>query len=355
MENNLMITMRPIRSLKPYKKNPRINDGAVAYVKSSIQEFGFKVPLVIDSKGVIITGHTRLKAAKKLGMKEVPCIVADDLSPDQIKAFRLADNKVSEMAEWDTPLLNDELEDLLELNFDMEQFGFELDFDLPTDTQESSEEDKENARMNTMHQYNLEYFDADRVVGWHQMPVLTAVDHVPRRLIGFNYMLNTTDPDAGIHFYVDDYQFERVWQRPDFYVERMQEFDCMLTPDFSLYMDMPRAMKVWNIYRSRLIGQIAQDYGITVIPTVSWAEEDTFDFCFDGLPLEATLSVSTIGVKRAEDSFSVWKAGMDEMIRRLKPKRLIVYGGKVDYDYQGIEVHYFDNEVTERMKERGKE
>lgn len=74
----------------------------------------------------------------------------------------------------------------------------------------------------------------------------------------------------------------------------------MLTPDFSLYLDMPRAMKVWNVYRSRLISQIAQDYGCVVIPTVSWAERETFNFCFDGLPENSTLSISTIGIKRAE-------------------------------------------------------
>lgn len=110
-----------IEELKPYKRNPRKNDQAVDAVAQSIREFGFKVPIVIDSDNEIVAGHTRLKAAIKLGMETVPCIVADDLTPEQIKAFRLADNKTSELAEWDLELLNIELEDI---QLDMSLFGF---------------------------------------------------------------------------------------------------------------------------------------------------------------------------------------------------------------------------------------
>lgn len=118
------IKMMRVEDIIPYAKNPRKNDSAVDGVAASIKEFGFKVPIVIDSKNVIVAGHTRYKAAKKLGLTSVPCIVADDLSPKQIKAFRLADNKVSEVAEWDDDLLNLELGDLAD--FDMSAFGFEL-------------------------------------------------------------------------------------------------------------------------------------------------------------------------------------------------------------------------------------
>ena len=91
----MLITQRKITEIKPYEKNPRKNDEAVKYVAESIKQFGFKVPIVIDSHDIIVAGHTRWKAAKKLGLSEVPCIVADDLNDEQIKAFRLADNKVS--------------------------------------------------------------------------------------------------------------------------------------------------------------------------------------------------------------------------------------------------------------------
>ena len=109
--------------LIPYDNNPRLNDGAVDGVAASIREFGFKVPLVIDQNNVIVCGHTRLKAALKLGLESVPCIRADDLSDEQIKAFRLADNKVSEAAEWDLDKLSVELAEID--GIEMEQFGFE--------------------------------------------------------------------------------------------------------------------------------------------------------------------------------------------------------------------------------------
>lgn len=117
-----------IEKVKPYDKNPRKNKAAVDYVANSIKEFGFQQPIVVDKDMVVIAGHTRLKAAKKLKIKEVPVVVADNLTKEQVKAYRLADNKTAEKAEWDFDLLTDELLSLQELDFDMEQFGFDFDF-----------------------------------------------------------------------------------------------------------------------------------------------------------------------------------------------------------------------------------
>lgn len=123
----LEIIYKKINEIIPYKNNPRKNDDAVEDVANSIKEFGFKVPIVIDKNNEIVTGHTRYKASKKLGLEKIPCIIADDLNEEQIKAFRLADNKVSEKAEWDLDILNDELDDIL--NIDMSDFGFDLDLE----------------------------------------------------------------------------------------------------------------------------------------------------------------------------------------------------------------------------------
>lgn len=117
------IVERRVKDLKPYKDNPRKNDSAVEAVMESIREFGFKVPIVVDKNDEIVAGHTRLKAAKKLGLKAVPCIVADDLTEEQITAFRLVDNKTQELAGWDFPRLIAELKELTE-QFDMSRFGF---------------------------------------------------------------------------------------------------------------------------------------------------------------------------------------------------------------------------------------
>lgn len=125
-KKEINIVYKGIEELIPYVNNPRDNSGAVDAVASSIKNFGFKVPIVVDKGNEIVTGHTRLLAAKKLGMEKVPAIIADDLSEAEVKAFRLADNKVGELADWDWSLLDSEFEELkeMELDFDMEEFGF---------------------------------------------------------------------------------------------------------------------------------------------------------------------------------------------------------------------------------------
>lgn len=118
---SIEVKMFKTSEIKPYKNNPRNNDDAVNSVMESIKQFGFKVPIVIDKNNVVVAGHARLKAALKLELDEVPCIVADDLTEEQINAFRLADNKVSEFATWDFELLDIELDNIA---IDMTNFGF---------------------------------------------------------------------------------------------------------------------------------------------------------------------------------------------------------------------------------------
>lgn len=156
----MQIIYKGVNEVIPYEKNPRKNEEAVDYVAKSIKEFGFKVPIIIDKNNVIVTGHTRLKAAKKLGMTEVPVILADDLTDEQIKAFRLADNKVSEFASWDNGLLDEELNDILNIN--MEEFGFNFEED---DKQEKPEVEFAEV-LGEEHNYIVLYFDND--VDWLQ-------------------------------------------------------------------------------------------------------------------------------------------------------------------------------------------
>ena len=131
----MQIIEKELSWLKPYANNPRNNESAVEPVANSIKEFGFKVPIVATSDGEIINGHTRFKASKRLGLEKVPVIIADDLTDEQIKAFRLADNKVSEFSTWNEDKLRDELK---QLEMDMTEFGFEF-----TELTELLEEEKE--------------------------------------------------------------------------------------------------------------------------------------------------------------------------------------------------------------------
>lgn len=134
----MKIVYKKVSELKAYDNNPRDNDKAVDAVAASIREFGFKVPLVITEDNVIVTGHTRLKASKKLGLETVPCIIASDLTEDQIKAFRIADNKTSELSDWDENLLSEELANI---DLDMSQFGFD---DIQVEEEIEAEDDDFN-------------------------------------------------------------------------------------------------------------------------------------------------------------------------------------------------------------------
>ena len=159
------IIEKNLKDIKPYEKNPRKNDNAVEYVANSIKEFGFKVPIVIDKDGVIVAGHTRYKASKKLGLEKVPCVVADDLTDEQIKAYRLADNKVGESAKWDESLLGAELSEIL--NIDMEMF----DFDLTIDEDEEEEPEIEfTQELGEENNYIVLMFD--NTVDWLQAQTL---------------------------------------------------------------------------------------------------------------------------------------------------------------------------------------
>lgn len=200
----------------------------------------------------------------------------------------------------------------------------------------------------TIKQYKLDLYSADNAAGKYDMPCVRGEDYIPESLMPFNYVLSKrAKSESGIHFFIDDYQFERVWRNLTRYIEVLKKHDCVLTPDFSLYVDMPKAMMIWNTYRSRLIGQMMQDNGLMVIPTVSWGDTDSYEFCFDGLPTEATLAISTIGTNISEESKLLFRLGMAEMIDRLQPKNLLIYGRCTYPVPDTINVKRYDNERIE--------
>lgn len=358
--SELKIEYVDIKSIKPYKKNARKHPKAsVDAIKQSIEEFGMCDAIAVWGKdNIIVEGHGRLKALKELGHKEVPIIRLDHLTDEQRRAYTLAHNKTAEFSSWDFDLLPDELKNIFDI--DMSKFGFELtkeEFGLePEQEQEEEEEEEEidegyygDERERTNKAYNLDLIDYDRLeADFWQMPVIKNNGYIPKDLIGFNYAKSSEEKNCGIHFYVDDYQFERIWNSPDKYIEVLMDYDCILSPDFSLYMDMPMPMKIWNIYRSRFIGAYYQSKGLRVIPTISWAEKETFSFCFKGIPKGSIVSISTIGVKQDKDALQIWKDGVTEMIKQIEPSCILVYGGELEFDYGDIKIIYFNNKVTER-------
>lgn len=351
----MQLVRKKLNELKPAKYNPRknlkSNSPEYKQLKGSLDKFGYVVPLVVNSDGTVIAGHQRLKALQDNGIVEED-VVEVDLNKDDEKALNLALNKIS--GQWDEMKLNNLLLELHQNDYELDLTGFSK-LDINLDLKPVIKEEKENERQRTNDAYNLDLYNEFETDGFYQMPMIYKCDVIPDDLIGFNYMKTSKEKNVGVHMYVDDYQFERLWNAPEKYLEELKQFQCVFTPDFSLYMDMPIAMKIWNIYRSRLLGQYWQRQGIKVIPTISWAEEETFEFCFDGIEKGSVVSISTIGVKRDPVALQIWRDGMTAMIEHIHPSMILVYGGKLEFDYQGIPVKYYENKVTERMKASKKE
>ena len=339
--DKLKIEYVPIDSIKPYSKNAKRHPKKqIEQIKKSIQEFEMNDPIAVDENNVIIEGHGRYEALKQLEYETIPIIRLKHLNEEQKKAYILVHNKLNMSTGFDDEILFDELSDIVDI--DMSDFGFDIDkIDLF----------KENERHKTNDKYNLDLVNLESSTNdFWQMPIISNDNYIPSDLIGFNYAKTSKEKNAGIHFYLDDYQFERIWNKPEDYIEILKEYECVLSPDFSLYMDMPMPMKIWNIYRSRQIGNYWQSQGIKVIPTISWAEKETFEFCFKGIPKDSIVSISTIGVKRNKEALKIWQDGMDAMIEEIEPSTILVYGGKLDYDYGNINVIYYENKVTEKFK-----
>lgn len=200
-------------------------------------------------------------------------------------------------------------------------------------------------------------FDFLQSYGRYNIPLICKyIKDTPQHFIGFNHVLthHNSQHCYGVHFYLDDYQFERVWISPKRYINLLQQYSCVLSPDFSLYTDMPIAMQVWNTYRSRLLGQYWQDNGINVIPTVSWSDERSYSFCFDGLPSRSVISVSTRGCVRQAETRKLWQAGMAETIRRLEPTKILIYGSKIEFDHGDAEVVWIPARKISKVVNSGK-
>ena len=338
------IIYKNIKDLKPYEKNPRRNNEAVKYVAKSIENFGFKVPVIIDKDGVIVCGHTRYKASKKLGYNEIPCIIADDLTEEQIKAFRLADNKVSEKADWDFDLLSDEIDDIIDIN--MDDFGFEfIDY----------EKNKIDTQKKVESILNLQKANF-KGVGEYDIPELEPIYEYEigdiKEWIGFNYVLSDKEPEGkAVHFFISDYQFERVFKNPEKYVDKLRKYEAVLTPDFSPYADMPMATQIFNHYRKHWCGRYFQENGVKVVPTIRASKDDrSFKWYLDGEPKGGVVCISSMWTSK-EDDREYFIKEYNQMYQKLKPSKIYIYGNKIDGLKGNIE--YIPTFTEKRWKNNG--
>ena len=189
----------------------------------------------------------------------------------------------------------------------------------------------------------------------HGVPIIRRTHYTPQRIVPFNRIFTVRRTNCGVHFFLHDYQFERLWNEPLRYLPRLSKFCCIFAPDFSLYVDMPEPVKRWNIYRNRLIGAWLQANGLTVIPTISWAETASFDYCFDGIEPHGTVAISTVGTGHNALSQLLWKRGAAKMMELLEPTTVIVYGNsRINFDFGTAKVVTFENEIINRLRTHGR-
>lgn len=158
-------------------------------------------------------------------------------------------------------------------------------------------------------------------------PILSPADVQQHDFVGFNYARSCKDPaNVGVHFFLDDYQFVRVWSDPLRYANMLSRFRCVMTPDFSMYLDMPVILQMYNHYRKQWLGAYWQSMLIDVIPTVSWSDESSFSWCFSGIPTHSTVAISSVGTQRGKESKRMFLAGYNAMVDKLCPSTILFYG-----------------------------
>lgn len=164
-------------------------------------------------------------------------------------------------------------------------------------------------------------------VGPYEIPQIEATHFESCEFIGFNYAAQAKKrEEKGIHFFLDDYQFERLWKTPDRYLSMLYDFKYVMTPDFSTYTDFPKIIQIYNHYRKHWIGAYLQENGIDVIPTISRSTPDSYEWCFDGEPEGGAVAVSSVGTQKNKKTKELFILGYKEMARRLQPETIIFYG-----------------------------
>ena len=196
---------------------------------------------------------------------------------------------------------------------------------------------KHQTRILEQNIHNLVYgrFEITNEYGFPNMyPVhIDNLENIP--LQGFNYALKEKHPEnIGVHFFLHDYQFERVWKYPDRYTECLSKFAFVLSPDFSPYADIPKSLKVFNIYRKMWCGRYWQEHGMNVIPTVTWGNDEDLDWCLEGLPKHSTIAVSTMGEGRWAN-FKALKSNWNRILDTLEPETILLYGKDLSNELDG--------------------
>lgn len=191
------------------------------------------------------------------------------------------------------------------------------------------------------------------------IPALHPVQVRPERLVSWAERLKPQKPGDALHMYADDYRIEPIWNRPYQILPLVQRFGVSLTPDYSLFLDAPKATQIYNTYRNRWVGAFWQHHGITVVPTLCWGEPSTWDFCFAGIQPGGVVSCSTVTARRTDHLMEIFQVGFLAMLERVRPSGVLLYGDPSIVPHipegvwlQGYGIHW--DQVWSDLKEKGR-
>ena len=189
-----------------------------------------------------------------------------------------------------------------------------------------------------------------------EFPIIKPTYRIPDKLIAFSKAIPCTDYSQWIHFYEDDYKFERIWRNPRRYLKILKRFNGVILPDFSLYRDMPYVMQLWNIYRSRAIGAWLQANGVRIVPNIRYADRRTYKYCCDGISKHSVIAIGTHGTLKNSDDRIFFCEGLEVVVKTLQPSAIVIYGAAPEeifgkYRAKGIRIVQFDNDYFTSHKE----
>lgn len=188
-----------------------------------------------------------------------------------------------------------------------------------------------------------------------EIPCILPEQNIPNKVIAFSEAIRSRDYNQWVHFYEDDVKFERIWNKPQKYLPILKKFNGVISPDFSLYRDMPLVMQQWNTYRGKAIGSWIQNNGIPVIPNVRFSDERSFDFCCSGVSSESTIAIGSHGCIKSIRERNFFNVGLEFVINTINPRVIVVYGKAPDYIFekykkQGILIVQFDSSFSNSHK-----
>ena len=194
--------------------------------------------------------------------------------------------------------------------------------------------------------------------GFFELPKLKTSDILPRKIVSFSKAMcrSFTDFNCFIHFYEDDIRFERLWNNTRQYLNKLKKFKGVISPDFSMYRNMPLCMQIWNVYRGRALANWLSENGVEIIPNVRFGDERTYLFCFEGIEKNKTVAVGTHGCIQHKEDRKYFKRGLEELVKRLEPQTIIVYGQAPDdifkkYKDVGINILQFESEILKSRRQ----